>query len=744
MLSARRLVLAAGLVLSPATAALAQPDPPSPVVEVRNLGVATGYSFRSDGPYTILSVWEGDFGIDLNGDGDAADYVFHVHDVETGALTNLGLTGSVRDIRGGRAIIILWENYQADANGDGDRGDDVPYVVDLATARTIPTGLAVPYHAMRLGDKLFFLVEERDQGGTDLNGDGDALDHVMHVLDTETEQVINLGLASHPYYYDYFPVSDRLVAFSVPEADQGGMDLDGDGLSTHFVIHLIDTETLEVTNLGVHGSVHKVHARRVAFAKSEFVQGMDLNGDGDTGDWVLHLHDRELGITTNLGVPIYVVDGRHVDSHLLPFKVEERAHGNTDLNGDGDHQDVVLHVLDMTTGQVVNLAEAVDRENNPFAFGSRVAFGALETSDYNGDGDQYDTIGHIFDAGTGALTNLGLALSDPNEAPTIGSGDQVLVGAYEYSQGGIDVNGDGDLSDSFVVVHDLLTGETTHTGLAAPYYYGLDFFDQRSGVRWVDSLQTVNDMVAFVCDERRQGESLNGDEDTTDGVIFVFDPTTRIATNLGLTTYVHDFLVPTILGMGQDRAYFTIPEWQDGKDLNGDGDTDDYVGHVAILRPAARGSVNQGAGEAEEVLSINGEPARLTLAVGEPLSLRMEAAPLGPVGGRYLLWAWNRFPENASVLRVRGDTLGTVVNPTPFRSGLSPQPIRCVTGPGIPAVACGALAPRIGPPGVPWTLALPAGVPFPIDLTIQGIVEDAGAANPTGFSVTNAVLLRVE
>ena len=35
---------------------------------------------------------------------------------------------------------------------------------------------------------------ERDQASTDLNGDGDISDSVLHVYDTATGQVINTGL----------------------------------------------------------------------------------------------------------------------------------------------------------------------------------------------------------------------------------------------------------------------------------------------------------------------------------------------------------------------------------------------------------------------------------------------------------------------------------------------------------------------------------------------------------------------
>ena len=56
-------------------------------------------------------------------------------------------------------------------------------------------------------------------------------------------------------------------------------------------------------------------------------------GDGDALDPVLHLYDASTGVTTNLGFSAHQL---YMVGNLLSFEVRESAHGNTDLNGDGE------------------------------------------------------------------------------------------------------------------------------------------------------------------------------------------------------------------------------------------------------------------------------------------------------------------------------------------------------------------------------------------------------------------------
>src|SRR5437870_1807110 len=106
------------------------------------------------------------------------------------------------------------------------------------------------------GDWVAFLVPEEDR---DLNGDGDTKDSVLHVVDVRTLQVINLGLAVDPILAkaDAGPpvaISGNTLAALISERDQGNKDLNGDGDATDNVLEIVDLTTRQVTNTGLAGS----------------------------------------------------------------------------------------------------------------------------------------------------------------------------------------------------------------------------------------------------------------------------------------------------------------------------------------------------------------------------------------------------------------------------------------------------------------------------------------------------------
>jgi hypothetical protein len=99
------------------------------------------------------------------------------------------------------------EQGNQDLNGDGDAADDVLYVYAYDVAAHTGT-LVVPMQAVtpcrleacdpRLpyrvrGDTVTFLTREADQGGEDLNGDGDAADLVLQRLDVCTGVITPIG-----------------------------------------------------------------------------------------------------------------------------------------------------------------------------------------------------------------------------------------------------------------------------------------------------------------------------------------------------------------------------------------------------------------------------------------------------------------------------------------------------------------------------------------------------------------------
>jgi len=209
--------------------------------------------------------------------------------------------------------------------------------------------------------------------------------------------------------------------------------------------------------------------RRVAYTITEDPKvAEDLNGDGDSDDRVLQVLDTWGGTVFNLdlvpstgrdGVDIFLLEG-----DLLVWPVRESLQG-MDLNFDGDLSDDVLHVFDASTGSTTNVALAVEVlllevERNWVAFGVRES--AQAGTDLNGDGDASDTVLHLFDAGSGRITNLGFAIGSRLRI----DGDLLTFIVIEAAQAGIDLNRDGDTRDSVLHTFDLTSGLTSNTGLA--------------------------------------------------------------------------------------------------------------------------------------------------------------------------------------------------------------------------------------------------------------------------------------
>src|SRR5262245_40436397 len=147
-----------------------------------NLGVAIEpFTFpRADGRIAAFRVTEAVQGADLNGDGDQLDSVAQVFDARTRATRTLDPGAAFGDplVRGRLVVLETLENLETDLNGDGDQLDTVPQVFD--TERRSLRNLRVASESISplLIDerRLAFSVSELGQGETDLNGDGDAID----------------------------------------------------------------------------------------------------------------------------------------------------------------------------------------------------------------------------------------------------------------------------------------------------------------------------------------------------------------------------------------------------------------------------------------------------------------------------------------------------------------------------------------------------------------------------------------
>ncbi len=468
------------------------------------------------GPRFFLFVNEGQEGVDLNGDGDTSDLVVHMFNGRDESLTNLGLvvrSSSIQTrVMGTVAVIKVDEaNQDEDLNNDGNKNKQVDHVYDIARGTLLNTSFA-DTDVVRIGR--FLQIRK--------------IGLVTLLYDMTTGDLINLGFEA------------RLIAHR-------GMSL-----------------LLSISELG---------------------QG-DINEDGDEFDSVFHSYDLTTFTLTNLflpegpfensGPPTVETSGR-----FCTFLVDENRFGPSDLNGDGDFQDQVLHIYDFSTNEITNLSLDIREEVFPGERLRRVRFqedrmaiGVLESeqggADLNGDGDGLDDVLHVYDANTGVLTNLSLAISDrtTNSSGSRDSfelhGNLLSFAIDEFNQGLTDLNGDGDSFDRVAHLYNMATGELINFGMAG-------------------DIRRIGDLYVIEGNEIEQGlTDLNGDGDFLDLTPVVYDPTTMSTTTIPLTVglapvHPEDDRTVQVKGSGSTLLFVVHEEHIGNQDFDGDGEAISFV-----------------------------------------------------------------------------------------------------------------------------------------------------------------------
>ncbi len=162
----------------------------------------------------------------------------------------------------------------------------------------------------------------------------------------------------------------------------------------------------------------------------------------------------------------------------------------------------------------------------------------------------------------------------------------------------------------------------------------------------------------------------------------------------------------------------------------------------------AAGDVNTGSGAREDVLLVNGSAGdanrAVQVGVGQQIDVTLNASSSGPSPLRYVTWVWAGGGSSPVTLASGAATLGCAVNPTPFQRMRQPQPAFCLRAAGLPVSVCRGVRSLPAPPNAPFTVSRPQGLSRPLTFTLQAVVEDAGAANASGFSISNAVILQVQ
>jgi hypothetical protein len=177
--------------------------------------------------------------LDLNGDGDAIDWIRYLRDPRTGSLVDSGL----------ERVDEIVEDTLVGAFTAGLR--EFVHVVDLATGRgrTLDHPLSTPLEGRpepRVSRAHLTYPTWERRAGIDFNADGDDLDSVVCVYELATEEFVALRAPvehyCEPYFCEYqyftYAANDRLVAFTYSEASEGQRDLNGDGDATDWVVQV--------------------------------------------------------------------------------------------------------------------------------------------------------------------------------------------------------------------------------------------------------------------------------------------------------------------------------------------------------------------------------------------------------------------------------------------------------------------------------------------------------------------------
>ena len=331
----------------------------------------------TDDTYVVRPDPSDPLGVDalLFADGVLDDVVLESIDAATGTISTLCPADAV-SVAAGNAAYLRPESATGTGpcpggslNGDGDTND---LVVQLALAGGASQNLALAATAVKLTPSIVVAIaSEAEQGGTDLNGDGDATDDVLEVRGIGEAAWTNVARAA-----DAMAASGSRVAFLVPEAAQKNSDLNGDRDALDRVVHVYGhgefaAKSLKVAGddlvLGGEAGTSCGTRQLLAFRTSEAAQGDGpLNGDGDTADDVLQVYEFESKSLIDVGQAVIpcrleICDPSRpwrVDGGTVKYLTLETDQGQ-DLDGNGVVGDLVLQSFDVCT-RISSVVGSVD------------------------------------------------------------------------------------------------------------------------------------------------------------------------------------------------------------------------------------------------------------------------------------------------------------------------------------------------------------------------------------------------
>jgi hypothetical protein len=414
-------------------------------------------------------------------------------------------------------------------------------IVDTAAGRVIASTPPIPIgssnYAQVWSTGTTAWVESNEASWhADLNADGDLLDPaVCRVTIAGLSRCLSSNLTLNSYL-TMWGLGDDAVVLRARDATTTPFPRDG-----FYFVRGTDPAVFIGTSSDVWALGHNAEMVRTTYLDGAGLERLRWIYVGPNGPSA-PVADFSVGSQSRSGV-ITAHDNQFV------MNIPEEA---TDLNGDGDTNDSISHLVGPTGA--VNLkveADLIGFISNPparsFEAGGAVAFVVTEAfGDLNGDGDTEDIVAHIVDHGV--VTNMRVAIADRQNVfiPNFTDGEQpgqVVSSAPEFFQG-TDLNGDGDQLDNLSVVFR----RTKTVGAIQP----ARLLDTRSKIGYTGTKPTAGQTIELQV-AGRGGVPTNGI------AAVVLNVTVTDATNPGFVTVWGDGAQPSTSNLNIVRAGQTVP-----------------------------------------------------------------------------------------------------------------------------------------------------------------------------------------
>lgn len=331
-----------------------------------------------------------------------------------------------------------WQPPQCSGSADTDQMDQVlhyldfaPWVANPGANPIVNTGLVGDtrvFCAVGSGPHVGTLSSEADEGGCDLNGDGDSTDRIVRWIEatgsvgfvfTSATQLVAVA-STNGGDEGVSELENSFVAVIDEAAD--GRDYDGDpGVDNELVAWLdpatgaaalwtVDHDDLApMVFVGTNWARSNGERTTYVCTQEESVFGSDINGDGDMLDAVPTFADFDAnGMDMDFpGVAVAAESGNAgiaIAKSWAFYRVDE-AEDLLDWNGDGDMTDRITLRTGLVSGATQNMGVSSDLARDAVEFaedvsgastGAFIVNEAFQQIDYNKDGDTNDLVVRYF------------------------------------------------------------------------------------------------------------------------------------------------------------------------------------------------------------------------------------------------------------------------------------------------------------------------------------------------------------